>query len=85
MPQRIAACLVAAVFIVGCSTAVELPLVSPQHPANPNAAAAPLPEMSDVLRIGEPVAAPPPAAAEGMGQMHQMGGASRMPAMEGMR
>ena len=80
MPKRIAVCLVAAVVMVGCSTTVNLPVVSEQHPANPNAAAAPLPEASDVLRVGEPVAAPPPAAPTGgMGQM------DHMPGMEGMR
>lgn len=57
----------ALVVMVGCSTTVELPVVSEQHPANPAAPAAPLPAASEVLRVDRPVTAPPqPAPMEGM-------------------
>lgn len=83
MARRFLVSMTAVVLLTGCSTTVELPVVSEQHPANPNAAAAPLPAPSEVLSLGVPVAAPPkPAPTKGMQQMPGMKG---MPGMEGMR
>jgi hypothetical protein len=79
MARRFFALMTAVLVLAGCSTVVELPAVSEQHPANPNAAAAPLPALSDVLRVEQPVAPPPKPA-----PMRGMPGMENMPGMEGM-
>ncbi len=80
MARGVLVCLTAVFVLAGCSTTVELPAVSQQHPANPNAAAAPLPPPSDVLHVGRPVApAPKPEPMKGMRGMPAMQGREGKP------
>ncbi|MBC7943733.1 MAG: c-type cytochrome [Burkholderiales bacterium] len=74
--------LAPALLLAGCITNVAPPPLSPNHPASPDAAAAPLPVVSQTLQSYEPIAAAEPRSQMDHGAMGH--GAMAKDSMKGM-
>lgn len=78
MMRRLSVLVWGAFVLGGCGWEAQLPTVPETHPANPEAEAAPAVELSNVLRVDEPVMMPQPVPMthRGMGEHphegHQM-------------